>query len=63
MVQILGLPNDSDLVQPSILNQADSLTTLTALDESFIRILYDPALPPGATKQDALAVAAKVLSR
>jgi hypothetical protein len=62
MVQILGLPNDSDLVQPSIFNQADSLIALTALDESFVRILYDPALRAGASREDALAVAGKVLS-
>ena len=54
MVQILGLPNDSDLMRPSIFNAGDALGRLTPLDEALIRALYHPSIPVGAPRQQAL---------
>jgi hypothetical protein len=45
--QMMGLPNDSDWVNPSVANDASRLDLLTGLDYLFLRILYDPKLISG----------------
>jgi hypothetical protein len=55
MTQVLGLPNDSDEVFPSIFNDNSIDDELTELDRILIRLLYDPALPPGMERENALA--------
>ncbi|MEX0807573.1 MAG: DUF2927 domain-containing protein [Dongiaceae bacterium] len=55
MTQVLGLPNDSEEVFPSIFNDLSIDDHLTALDRTLIRLLYDPALPPGMHRDQALA--------
>ncbi len=45
--QALGLPNDSDDVNPSIFNDSSPYIELTDMDILFLRILYDPRLKPG----------------
>jgi hypothetical protein len=55
MTQVLGLPNDSDEVFPSIFNDNSIDDELTELDRMLIRLLYDPALPPGMERDSALA--------
>jgi hypothetical protein len=55
MTQVLGLPNDSDEVFPSIFNDSSIDDELTELDRMLIRLLYDPALPPGMERDNALA--------
>jgi hypothetical protein len=45
--QALGLPNDSDEVNPSIFNDRSPYIELTDKDILFLRILYDPRLKPG----------------
>jgi uncharacterized membrane protein YgcG len=55
MTQVLGLPNDSDEVFPSIFNDKSIDDELTELDRMLIRLLYDPALPPGMERENALA--------
>ena len=54
MTQILALPNDSDLIKPSIFNRRDGLTKLTPLDRSLIRVLYDPSMTVGMPRHQAL---------
>ncbi len=44
--QVLGLPNDSDWVNPSIANDASKIDLLTGLDYIMLKILYDPTLKP-----------------
>ncbi|MEX2201756.1 MAG: DUF2927 domain-containing protein [Dongiaceae bacterium] len=56
MTQVLGLPNDSDEVFPSIFNDNSIDDKLTELDRMLIRLLYDPALPPGMERDNALAL-------
>ena len=46
--QILGLPNDSDWVNPSIANDASKIELLTGLDYLLLKILYDKSLKAGA---------------
>ncbi|BBP42738.1 DUF2927 domain-containing protein [Thiosulfativibrio zosterae] len=45
--QALGLPNDSDWVNPSIANDASKLDYLTGLDYVMLKLLYDPAIKAG----------------
>lgn len=45
--QVLGLPNDSDWVNPSIANDASKLDLLTGLDYVMLKMLYDKRLEPG----------------
>jgi len=46
--QILGLPNDSNWVNPSIANDASRIELLTGLDYLLLKILYDKSLKAGA---------------
>ena len=61
MTQALGLPNDSDRLQPSIFNSFDRLSALTPADRIMIRILYDPRLVPGQRREEAIAHARKII--
>ncbi|WP_019557079.1 DUF2927 domain-containing protein [Thiomicrorhabdus arctica] len=45
--QIMGLPNDSDWVNPSIANDASRIELLTGLDYLLLKILYDSKLQAG----------------
>ena len=47
LTQAMGLPNDSERLGPSIFNETSKRTSLSVLDEAFIRTLYDPRLRPG----------------
>lgn len=49
--QALGLPNDSDWVNPSIANDSSKLDLLTGLDYIFLKILYSDQLHPGMSLQ------------
>ncbi len=54
LTQSLGLPNDSDLVKPSVFNNAATPRELNRTDIILIRTLYDRRLPPGMIKRQAL---------
>ena len=45
--QIMGLPNDSDWVHPTIANDASKVELLTGLDYILLKILYHPSLQAG----------------
>ncbi|MDG6774841.1 DUF2927 domain-containing protein [Thiomicrorhabdus sp. ZW0627] len=45
--QTLGLPNDSDWVNPSIANDSSKLDLLTGLDYIFLKVLYSDKLHAG----------------
>lgn len=55
MTQVMGLPNDSDDISPSIFNDSSDDNELTDLDRWLVRLLYDPAMKPGMDRQAALA--------
>lgn len=46
MTQALGLPNDSELVRPSIFNERDVLNRLSLNDQILVRTLYDWRMGP-----------------
>ena len=62
--QVMGLPNDSDKVFPSIFNDSSIDSFLTGLDYVLLRLAYHPALQPGMTADEvrtALPTALKAL--
>lgn len=59
--QVMGLPNDDDNVEPSVFNDRSRLDELTWIDELLLRILYDPRMPAGARRDEALAIARQIV--
>lgn len=53
LAQGLGLANDSPTARPSIFNDDDEFALLTTHDEELLRVLYNPALRPGMTADEA----------
>jgi hypothetical protein len=53
MAQALGLPNDSPRARPSIFNDDEEFALLTDHDELLLRLLYNRALRPGMTPDEA----------
>ncbi len=62
LTQVMGLPNDSDQVYPSIFNDHSPDDFLTEQDETLIRLLYDPRLVPGMDRTTALDKVRAILS-
>ena len=57
LAQILGLPNDSNLVSPSIFNDSSREFELTDHDIWLLRALYQKDIAPGMPRNDALRIA------
>lgn len=55
VAQGLGLPNDSPTARPSIFNDDDEFALLTSHDETLLAMLYDAALRPGQSRDEARA--------
>ncbi|WP_099249326.1 DUF2927 domain-containing protein [Pelagimonas phthalicica] len=56
IAQGLGLGNDDPRARPSIFNDDDEFALLTTHDEMLLKILYDPRLRPGMTREQARPV-------
>lgn len=63
LTQILGLPNDSDKVFPSIFNDHSTDRLLSGLDYILLKILYDQRLHAGMNKVDAMPVVQSIVAR
>lgn len=61
--QVLGLPNDSDWVHPSIANDASKVELLTGLDYIFLKILYDPDLKAGMNISQSQSVIRQIIQK
>jgi len=61
LTQILGLPNDSPSVSPSIFNDQSQHFELTDHDRLMLKVLYDPRITIGMPRAQALIVGRKVL--
>lgn len=61
LAQGLGLANDSPDARPSIFNDDDEFALLTRHDEILLRVLYDPALEPGMTLDEARPIIRRLL--
>jgi len=62
LTQVLGLPNDSDLVYPSVFNDRSTDQLLSGLDLVLLRLLYDPRLHAGMDRAQVRAAATPVLA-
>ena len=63
IAQGLGLPNDSPRARPSIFNDDEEFALLTKQDEMMLRILYNPALRPGMTVEEAQPIVARLAAK
>jgi len=59
--QVLGLPNDSDKVFPSVFNDHSPQVTLTDDDELLVRLLYSPRIEVGMSRAEALKIVRQIL--
>jgi hypothetical protein len=57
MAQSLGLPNDSNLMRPSIFSDRDMLVELSPNDRVLLKTLYHPKMAAGLPRAKALVVA------
>ncbi len=62
LVQSMGLPNDTDMLRPSIFSDHDHLVTLSRSDEILLRTLYDPRMTEGLGIAEALNVARRIIT-
>lgn len=62
MTQAFGMPNDSDIVTPSIFNQQGQLRALSKTDIAMVKTLYDRRLPAGTPRKDAIRIARDILA-
>lgn len=62
LTQVLGLPNDSAAVSPSIFNDKSRYFELTEHDRWMLKMLYDPRIPVGMPREAAIAMGRKILS-
>lgn len=54
ITQVLGLPNDSEKVFPSIFNDKTPQDLLTGLDFILLKLLYSPSIRAGMTAAEAM---------
>ncbi|WP_420554570.1 DUF2927 domain-containing protein [Neptuniibacter marinus] len=52
ITQVMGLPNDSEAVYPSIFNDKTPESLLSGLDGLLLKMLYSPELRSGMTERD-----------
>lgn len=62
LTQSLGLPNDSNMLRPSIFSDRDHLTELSIQDKVLVKTLYDPRMKAGLPRAEALKVARIIIS-
>ncbi|MGR9072865.1 MAG: DUF2927 domain-containing protein [Gammaproteobacteria bacterium] len=60
--EILGLPNDSDKVYPSIFNDRSPEDLLTGLDYLMLKILYDKRIKAGMQRRELMPVLYKIIA-
>ena len=60
--QSLGLPNDSNLMRPSLFSDRDQLTEPSRTDRILLKTLYHPRMKAGLERTEALRVARKIIA-
>ncbi len=61
--QLLGLPNDSDDIEPSIFNDSSDHFRLTRHDRLLLRLLYDDEIEPGMSWREVEPIVRRLLQR
>lgn len=54
LAQGMGLPNDCEAAHPSVFNDNQQYALLTRRDELLLKMLYDPSLTSGLTRDQAM---------
>jgi len=62
LTQIMGLPNDSEKVFPSIFNDKSYNDLLTGLDYLLLKLLYNPRIKPGMAQQQVSLILGGIIS-
>jgi hypothetical protein len=62
LTQVMGLPNDSEKVYPSIFNDKTYHDLLTGLDYLLLKLLYQPSILPGMNQQQVRPLILKQLA-
>jgi hypothetical protein len=63
ITQVLGLPNDSDSVYPSIFNDHTPDDLLTGLDGLLLKLLYQPKLKAGMSEQQVRPIIRRIIAQ
>lgn len=63
LTQSLGLPNDSDVLRPSIFSDHDTLRQLSPSDEILVRTLYHKRMFAGMSRKAALTMARLLIAQ
>lgn len=63
MTQVMGLPNDSNKVFPSVFNDNTPDSLLTGLDSLLVRLLYLPSIKSGMTAAQVRPIVMRALSQ
>lgn len=63
LTQVLGLPNDSDKVFPSIFNDKTPQTLLSGLDGILLKALYDKNIKAGMTRAQVKPILSRLLKQ
>lgn len=61
LTQVLGLPNDSPDVKPSIFNDQSQYFELTEHDRWMLKMLYDRRITVGMKREDAITMGRRIL--
>jgi hypothetical protein len=61
LTQVLGLPNDSEKVFPSIFNDLSTDVYLSGLDYLLLKMLYDPRVKAGMDEHTVRPVLKKII--
>lgn len=62
LIQSMGLPNDTDILRPSIFSDKDRLERISRTDEILVRTLYDPRMRVGTDRNNALRIARTIIT-
>lgn len=62
LTQVLGLPNDSNAVRPSIFNDTSHFFELTTHDRLKLKMLYDPRITVGMPREKAIRAGRAILN-
>ena len=62
LTQVLGLPNDSKTIHPTIFSDRNIYKLLTGLDYLLLKLLYSPEIRSGMTKSEIKPIIQKKLS-
>jgi len=61
ILQVMGLPNDTNIIQASIFNEKSTLKTMSLADKLLLRTIYDKRLKTNMTESQAMPIAKNIL--